>query len=147
MREIVPARDLGDLDERLGLVGLVPKGSPIPIPCPDRASGGNAPFGSETDGSRSAEKLNRAANPTATAERPRPRVGKQPDFGRRRAVIQYRWGELHDLIAWIQSDGLSRTDDQLLDEMLQSLGYQRRGSAIVSWLRTAIRTYPGAKTI
>lgn len=38
------------------------------------------------------------------------------------------------------SDTLLRTEDQLLDELMHELGFQRRGPRIVEALTTAIRT-------
>lgn len=41
-------------------------------------------------------------------------------------------------MAWVQSDGRLRTDEELLDELVSELGFRRRGSRIVATLTEAI---------
>ena len=47
-------------------------------------------------------------------------------------ITAYRGDELIRVIRWIESDTLLRTDDELLDEFIQALGFQKRGSRIVA---------------
>ena len=48
---------------------------------------------------------------------------------------------LSDLAAWVCSDGRLRTDDDILREMNDSLGFNRRGARIVERLTAAIKRY------
>jgi hypothetical protein len=43
------------------------------------------------------------------------------------------------LARWIRSDGILRTEEELLDEMMRELGFQRRGKNVVASLTAAIR--------
>jgi hypothetical protein len=47
------------------------------------------------------------------------------------------------LLRWIASDGQLRTDDQIVDEMVSTLGFSRRGIRIerailnaITWMRS-----------
>ena len=44
-----------------------------------------------------------------------------------------------DLVRWIESDTLLRTDDDLIREMMEELGFKRAGKRITDALRRAIR--------
>jgi hypothetical protein len=46
--------------------------------------------------------------------------------------------ELIELVRWIASDGQLRTDDQIIDEIIPTLGFSRRGVRIESAIRNAI---------
>jgi hypothetical protein len=59
------------------------------------------------------------------ARGPRPPLPEYDDIG----DIPYE--ALADLVAWIESDGLNRTEDELVAETVEELGFQRRGSRIV----------------
>ncbi len=63
---------------------------------------------------------------------PRPRIG------RRGSIDDYSVGELVQLLRWIRSDGLLRTDDELLDRAMDELGFVRRGPRIEAAIREAI---------
>jgi very-short-patch-repair endonuclease len=72
---------------------------------------------------------------------PRPMVPK------RGAIGDYSDRELVALVEWIRSDGRLRTDDDIIDEMVTELGFQRRGSRIEAAIRRAIvRTRPRTQT-
>jgi very-short-patch-repair endonuclease/DNA polymerase III delta prime subunit len=45
-------------------------------------------------------------------------------------ITAYTSGELVAIIRWIESDTLLRTEDQLFEEFMSELGFQRRGSRI-----------------
>jgi hypothetical protein len=45
---------------------------------------------------------------------------------------------LGQLARWIRSDDALRTQDELLQEMMRELGFQRRGKNVVTRLTTAI---------
>lgn len=42
------------------------------------------------------------------------------------------------MVRWLQFDELLRTDDQLMDEMVEELGFERRGARIVARIQEAI---------
>jgi hypothetical protein len=42
------------------------------------------------------------------------------------------------LVRWLQSDGLLRTDDELIEAAARELGFRRRGARIVAALSAAI---------
>lgn len=67
--------------------------------------------------------------------RPEPRPNIPPGG----SIRDYGHGEMVALARWIQSDTLLRTDDQMMDLMMNELGFQRRGSRIVEALKRAIR--------
>jgi hypothetical protein len=50
----------------------------------------------------------------------------------------YTDSQLTELIHWIKSDDVVRTDDELLEEAVKALGYRRRGARIVERLTLAI---------
>jgi len=50
---------------------------------------------------------------------------------------------LDRLARWIRSDEVLRTEDEILQEMMRELGFQRRGKNVVARLNAAIaRTKP-----
>lgn len=55
------------------------------------------------------------------------------------SIERYSHAELVDLILWIESDTLLRTEDELLSEAIRQLGFKKRGSRIVAALTDAIR--------
>lgn len=67
------------------------------------------------------------------------RHGRRPVVRAGTPITQYTQQELTELVRWITSDTLLRTEDQLIDEMMRELGYQRRGPRIVEALTAAIR--------
>jgi very-short-patch-repair endonuclease len=77
----------------------------------------------------------------AVAREPTPvqRRGPMPVRPNLGPIGSYSHVDLVLLTRWIESDSLLRTEDQLLDEAVRLLGYQRRGSGIVSALEAAIQ--------
>jgi very-short-patch-repair endonuclease len=72
---------------------------------------------------------------TASVEnprRPRPRIPK------RSSIDEYRSAELLSLVDWLESDGRLRTDQELADEMVKTLGFRRRGARIDEAVMKAI---------
>ena len=59
-----------------------------------------------------------------------PKRARRPSIRAGHPITEYRCSELVDLIGWIQSDTLLRTEDQLFDEFMRELGFQRRGARI-----------------
>jgi very-short-patch-repair endonuclease len=76
-----------------------------------------------------------AAFPDATAGR---RTGGCPIRTHRGPIDEYSQAELVTVIRWIESDTLCRTEDELLTETLQTLGFTRRGAKIVAAISDAI---------
>ena len=72
--------------------------------------------------------------PARNGPRPVPRKGTAGYD----AITDYRDDQLTALARWIESDGLLRTDDQLMDEMRGELGFQRKGKRIEDALGRAI---------
>jgi very-short-patch-repair endonuclease len=71
--------------------------------------------------------------PSATRKR-----GPRPPVPVRTSITEYREGELIQLLRWIASDGQLRTDDQIIDELIPTLGLSRRGVRIENAVRGAI---------
>ena len=71
------------------------------------------------------------------------RTAQRPLIGRGEPITSYSNAHLDQLIRWIRSDTLLRTDDELITVAIEELGYRRRGSRIVTALQAAIdRTLP-----
>lgn len=87
------------------------------------------------------------AAPTTSAPRPQPatlastpaRSLPNPRLGRRDSITEYSSQELKSLARWIASDDLLRTEDEMVNEMMEALGFRRRGSRIVDALTRAAR--------
>jgi hypothetical protein len=54
-------------------------------------------------------------------------------------IEQYPRSLLIELARWIDSDGLLRDEEEMIDLMKAELGFQRRGKKIVDALKRAIR--------
>ena len=68
---------------------------------------------------------------------PRPNVPRKGRLGYD-SITDYSHLQLVDLARWIESDTLLRTDDDLIREMMQELGFKRSGKRITDALRRAI---------
>jgi very-short-patch-repair endonuclease len=82
-----------------------------------------------------------------TPESPEPgqRIGPRPWIIRGQQIEAYSDGELLRLAQWIRSDDILRTQDELIQEMMRELGFQRRGKNVVARLTAAItRSAPNA---
>ena len=64
----------------------------------------------------------------------------RPDVDRRDAITAYSPWELIALIEWIESDGRLRTDEEIIEELLPELGFQRRGTRIEGVLKSILDT-------
>ncbi len=69
---------------------------------------------------------------------PRPYVPRKGTRGYD-SITDYSVWQLMALVRWIESDTLLRTDDDLVKEMMNELGFKRSGKRIVDALRMAIR--------
>jgi hypothetical protein len=56
----------------------------------------------------------------------------------RETIDEYSDDDLARLVRWIESDGLLRTGEQLLGQMIEALGFERRGTRIVARIEAAI---------
>jgi very-short-patch-repair endonuclease len=84
-----------------------------------------------------AHAVERSAPPTSAAAST-PTRGPRPAFGRRDSIDDWADAELRELLTWIESDTLLRTEDQLIDAMIDELGFARRGRRIVERLRAVL---------
>ncbi len=90
-----------------------------------------------TDGQASRGTAVRSDNTTALPSVPI-RRGPRPHIPQYDRIDQYQSAQLIAFIRWIKSDGLLRTDEEILSEMIQLLGFQRRGPRIVAAIQNAI---------
>ncbi|MGI5245709.1 AAA domain-containing protein [Dactylosporangium sp. CA-139066] len=67
----------------------------------------------------------------------------RPAFEPGRPIGEYAHGLLVDLIRWIESDTLLRTEEQVLDEARRQLGFKRGGSRINAALQAALNDARG----
>ncbi len=58
-------------------------------------------------------------------------------------ISQHPRGLIVRLARWIDSDGLLRDEEEMIELMMVELGYQRRGKNIVDGLRAAVRAARG----
>lgn len=70
-----------------------------------------------------------------------PTRGPRPILKNRDSIDQYREGELVRLIEWVQSDGLLRRDEQIVEALVEALGFERRGSKIVTRINQALQVW------
>lgn len=75
---------------------------------------------------------------------PAPQRGPRPGVPARGArgydsIADYSSAQLAQLARWIESDSLLRTEEDLLREMMEELGFRRRGKRITDTLTRAIR--------
>jgi very-short-patch-repair endonuclease len=63
----------------------------------------------------------------------------RPPVPRYLPIAEYSQQQLVAIARWIESDTHLRTEDQLLEEMMKELGFERRGSRITAALTAAIR--------
>jgi very-short-patch-repair endonuclease len=71
------------------------------------------------------------------------RAGTRPRVARSQPIDDYREAELRRLLAWIRSDGRLRTDDELLEAMMDELGLDRHGRRIDARLLALIQEPSG----
>jgi very-short-patch-repair endonuclease len=75
---------------------------------------------------------------TPEPSRPEQRARLRPLITRGLPIDAYSDAELLSMARWIRSDDGLRTEDELLQEMMRELGFQRRGKNVAARLRTAI---------
>jgi very-short-patch-repair endonuclease len=79
--------------------------------------------------------IRKSDNPSGGHDR-----GPRPISLGRLSIDEYSQSDLARLINWIQSDTLLRPKDQLIDETIRELGFQRRGRKIVAAIERAIES-------
>jgi very-short-patch-repair endonuclease len=81
------------------------------------------------------------SRPTPTREETAPaaRRRSRPPMRRGQPIDTYTQAQLAQLIRWIESDDLIRTEDELVLETMRELGFQKRGKKIVAAIEAAIR--------
>ncbi len=67
------------------------------------------------------------------------RVGPRPAVVGGQPIAAYTQEQLVQLVRWIESDTLLRTEEQLLDEVMSELGFQRKGPRIRAAVLAAVR--------
>ena len=77
--------------------------------------------------------------PASSAAASRGRSGSRPSFARGRPITEYSDALLNRLFDWVESDGHLLSDDELIQTMVEELGYRRRGARIDERLRQLIR--------
>ncbi len=75
---------------------------------------------------------------------PQPKRGPRPSVPRRVSIgynniTDYSHNQLVSLVRWIESDTLLRTDEDVMREMINELGFRRSGSRIRAAIDSAIR--------
>ena len=79
------------------------------------------------------------AQPTPSPQRgPRPPVPRR-GMGGYNSITDYSHSQLVSLVRWIESDTLLRTDEDVMREMINELGFKRSGSRIREAVDSAIK--------
>ncbi|GAP12128.1 AAA domain-containg protein [Bellilinea caldifistulae] len=65
--------------------------------------------------------------------------GPRPPVPVRETIDQYSNRELRQIAAWVTSDGLLRTDEELIREIFEALPFERLGSRIRERLKTVVK--------
>jgi len=63
---------------------------------------------------------------------------KRPYIAKNSSIDKYSEFELVEIVRWINSDDKLRTDEEIADEMIEELGFKRRGIKIDTHIRRAI---------
>jgi very-short-patch-repair endonuclease len=79
-----------------------------------------------------------SASPT-TAEKPAVRGGPRPPVRRGLPIGEYTPAQLVQLIRWVESDDQLRTEEELVAEAMNELGFHRHGKKIVAALQAAVQ--------
>jgi hypothetical protein len=69
-----------------------------------------------------------------------PRRGSRPLVPHRDTIQEYSVRELVELVRWIRSDRRLRTHEEIIEEMIDELDFERRGRNIEAAIRRAIQT-------
>jgi len=66
--------------------------------------------------------------------------GPKPEAAVRSDIIQYSDSELRDLLDWVLSDGISKPDEQLVEELFSLLPFEKMGPRIRARLTEIVET-------
>lgn len=80
-----------------------------------------------------------APEPSSPGEGLAPLRGPRPNVPRGLGISDYSRRQLVALVKWVESDTLLRTGDELLQAVMDDLGFERRGSRILDAIAAAIR--------
>ena len=69
------------------------------------------------------------------------RATPYPPIQAKESISHYTDRELRNLLAWVQSDGRLRTNEEIADEMFAALPFSRRGSKIEEALTRTIQSW------
>jgi very-short-patch-repair endonuclease len=81
-----------------------------------------------------------STNQVASGIKPPSRTVR-PYINRRDAITEYSERELMAMVDWIESDCRLRSDEQIIDELLPELGFQRRGARIEGVLKSVLEKH------
>jgi very-short-patch-repair endonuclease len=73
------------------------------------------------------------APPAVRTRDPKPRLASG------RPIDEYSRSQLADMVRWVESDGRLRTDEEIVSDVIEALGFKRRGTRIVAAIQSAIR--------
>jgi very-short-patch-repair endonuclease len=85
----------------------------------------------------------RESTPEASLGDDQPQRSKRPWFRTGQPITEYSQAQLVSIAQWILSDTLLRTREELVAEMMEALGFRRRGSRINAALDRAAKTALG----
>ena len=71
---------------------------------------------------------------------PQPQRGPKPNVGPKRPITEYTTRQIREVIDWVNSDNILRTEDETIQEVSRALGFQRRGTRITTTIRNAIHS-------
>ena len=82
------------------------------------------------------------AEPAARAEPdpppPQPQRGPKPNVGPKRPITEFSARQIREIIDWVDSDNILRTQEETIQEVSRALGFQRRGSRIDAAISNAL---------
>jgi very-short-patch-repair endonuclease len=90
------------------------------------------------------QRVDSAASPARATEHIS-RRSPRPNVPRGWKIHEYWRHQLVEIVKWIESDDLLRTEDEVIDEAMRELGFRRRGANIVATLRWAVREARGGE--
>ncbi|MBB5872131.1 very-short-patch-repair endonuclease [Allocatelliglobosispora scoriae] len=117
---------------------LAPAGTPAPAPTAAPAGAPAQEAAAPASPADAHDRRNSSRVGPIEAGPERIRTRQRPDFEPGLPIADYSVGTLVELLAWIESDGRLRTEEDVLDEAIDELGFARRGPRIMAELRSAL---------
>ncbi|HUY10017.1 MAG TPA: AAA domain-containing protein [Candidatus Dormibacteraeota bacterium] len=93
------------------------------------------------------EPPNRSITGASDADTPASIRVPRPFVASGQSVVAYSDFQLLQMVRWVESDKLLRTEEELLEEVMRALGFRRRGKNVVARLTAAIRQSHAAKWV